>query len=162
MFLVDYMKYLRIVLLIIWMALIFSFSNDNGEVSSSRSDVIVKQLFTCYYNITNKEIDSEKLEIYTKNTTLVVRKTAHIIEYLVLAFLLCSVIKDYKNLDKKFMLIALILCFLYACSDETHQLLISGRSAKIYDVFIDTFGSFIGIMIYKFICYRRIINKKTN
>lgn len=51
--------------------------------------------------------------------------------------------------------IALIICMLYAISDELHQLFIPGRSAEIRDVFIDSFGATVGIFIYiLFICIK--------
>ena len=44
-------------------------------------------------------------------------------------------------------LYSIIFCFLYACSDEIHQMFLDGRTAKIMDVCIDTCGSMIGNMI---------------
>ena len=42
----------------------------------------------------------------------------------------------------------LIFCFIYACTDEFHQLFVMGRSCEMRDVLIDTLGSFVGILIY--------------
>ena len=63
-----------------------------------------------------------------------------------------STISEY-NIKTK-ILVSITLCFLYALSDEIHQLFIIGRSKEFKDVLIDTAGSFIGINIYN------IINKK--
>ena len=41
-----------------------------------------------------------------------------------------------------------LFCFIYACTDEFHQLFVMGRSCEIRDVLIDTLGSFVGILIY--------------
>ena len=49
---------------------------------------------------------------------------------------------------------------LYALSDEVHQIYVPGRSCELRDVFIDTSGSIIGIIIYSLInfIYRKRYN----
>ena len=42
---------------------------------------------------------------------------------------------------------AFLIVVAYACTDELHQLFISGRSASIIDVLIDATGGFIAIFI---------------
>ena len=51
----------------------------------------------------------------------------------------------------KVVLLAVFFAFLYACSDEVHQLFVVGRAGQVKDVFIDTFGSFLGVLLYSFI-----------
>ena len=64
-----------------------------------------------------------------------------------------------KN-DNKFIynLVAIGICFLYACTDEYHQLFIEGRAGQFTDVLIDTAGASLGcaivVLIYKLI-YRK-------
>ena len=41
--------------------------------------------------------------------------------------------------------------FIYACSDEVHQLLVPGRSGQICDVLLDTIGACIGVLLFTFI-----------
>ena len=60
------------------------------------------------------------------------------------------------NLEKK-VIYAVLLCLVYACSDEIHQLFICDRSGKIFDVFIDMLGSLSSIFI-TWLFYKR---KKT-
>jgi VanZ family protein len=43
-----------------------------------------------------------------------------------------------------------ILCFLYACSDEIHQLYVPGRSGNIKDVFVDSIGISLVLVVYYF------------
>ena len=54
------------------------------------------------------------------------------------------------NYNKKIYL-AYIFSILYACLDEIHQLFVSGRSGQIMDVFIDSMGIIIGILLVKFV-----------
>jgi VanZ family protein len=40
----------------------------------------------------------------------------------------------------------ILLCFLYASSDEIHQLFVPGRSGSFIDILLDTFGSSCAIV----------------
>lgn len=42
--------------------------------------------------------------------------------------------------------LSLLICALYACSDEIHQLMVPGRSGQISDVLLDTAGSLCGLL----------------
>ena len=55
---------------------------------------------------------------------------------------------------------SLLICILYACSDEIHQLLVPGRSGEIRDIIIDGSGSSIMILMYYF--YLKLFVKKRN
>lgn len=43
--------------------------------------------------------------------------------------------------------VALVICFLYSCTDEFHQLFSAGRTASFGDCLIDTFGATAGILV---------------
>ena len=40
-----------------------------------------------------------------------------------------------------------VFCFIYACTDEFHQLFIAGRSGEFMDVMIDTMGVLNGALL---------------
>ncbi len=64
-----------------------------------------------------------------------IRKAAHFTEYGILFWLLVRgpmVRRPY---------LALILCVLYALTDEGHQAFVPGRSASLYDVALDSTGA---------------------
>ena len=42
---------------------------------------------------------------------------------------------------------SILLCIIYACSDEFHQTFIQGRSGEIRDVIIDTLGALTGVLV---------------
>lgn len=48
--------------------------------------------------------------------------------------------KNQLKLSYKWWL-ALLICLIFACSDEWHQSFIAGRTSRIYDVGIDFLGS---------------------
>ena len=120
-------------------------SHDTGIQSSGKSDGIA-------YFIANK-INI----INTDNLIFIIRKMAHITEYLILGILLFNVLKDYNIINTKLVIITIIFCFTYAISDEVHQLFIQSRSGKFSDVLIDTIGSSIGSFIYYLIMKKKSV-----
>ena len=145
------MKKISIILLIIWMIIIFLLSNQPANISTETSTNFTRTIINIVNNITGNNIDEEQIEIIVDNTFTLVRKLAHITEYLILGILMINVVKDYQKNIKKVIIISLLCCILYACTDEIHQLFVPGRSGQVLDVFIDTIGSIIGIFSYKHI-----------
>lgn len=79
---------------------------------------------------------------------LILRKAAHIAEYLILAFLFYRAIKGTFNPSSFYLLFwPSALTFLYAVSDEFHQSFISGRGCSGLDVLIDSTGIIIFYII---------------
>lgn len=112
---------------------IFIMSSFNSNESSNQSNFIVN-ILSNIFNISNIEILS-----------FIVRKLAHYTEYTILGILVYNLIYSYN----KKIYISIIICIIYATSDEIHQLFIPGRSFQIKDIMIDTFGSLTGIYLYK-------------
>lgn len=150
-------KIVKLVLLITWMAIIFNFSNDNGTESTKKSDLVITKI---YQVITNAEPSKKQLQNIIDKYVYPIRKLAHFTEYAVLGILLVNFINEFKILSIKVIIISVILCMLYAISDEIHQLFSAGRSARILDVFIDTLGSSTGIIIYKLLNNKSMRSKK--
>ena len=147
------MKVVKICFLVLWMVLIFSFSNQKDVDSSKVSDGFIDRTVVKIYKIFNENITKEKENEIIEKYTYPIRKLAHYTLYFILGILSFLVVKDY-SINKKLIIYSLLICFLYACSDEFHQLFIIGRSARVLDVIIDTFGSFCSISIFY------IFNKK--
>ncbi len=127
------------------MICIFTFSEDNGEKSNKKSDGTI--IFLSRFIVGHKLNKKEQTKYINKYVVLV-RKSAHFIIYLILGLSIISLLYEYKIINTKAIIIALIVSILYACSDEIHQILIPGRTGKILDVLIDSTGAFIGIIIY--------------
>lgn len=53
-----------------------------------------------------------------------------------------------EKTKKQKILYSLLFGILYASTDELHQYFVPGRSARLFDVGIDTLGVFTGIIIY--------------
>ena len=141
-------KLFHSILVIIWMLVIFNFSSQNGTKSTKTSDVVTSMVVNVTTSVTNKDIPREEVKKKVEDSTFLVRKTAHFTEYLILGILVLQLLSDYTKINKRMLIVSLIICYLYAVSDEVHQIFIPGRTAKVLDTFIDGAGSLVGIVIY--------------
>ena len=132
----------KLTLLIGWMLLIFLFSNDTGEVSTKKSDGLI--IGTIEFLLERDLTDAEKIK-YVDWFVTPVRKGAHLLVYFVLGYLMIYTLKEFRLVDKRTYIYAVILCMLYAVCDEVHQYFVPGRSGEVLDVAIDTIGSCLGI-----------------
>lgn len=138
------------------MITIFMFSSDNDVESTRKSDGLI--IRTTEFILNRKLTDTEK-ELYTSKYIVVVRKTAHFTLYFLLGLFFVSFLKEYDLSNKKLLLYTVLFVFIYACSDEIHQLFVSGRSGEITDVLIDTTGGFIASIIYTSFRVRRKLHE---
>lgn len=140
-------------LVIILMIIIFMFSKDPAVSSSDKSNYLVESLV----NLLNlKNIDLFELNV-------IIRKLAHFIIYFVLGVLVFNAVKDTssKNLIS-ILIISILICTLYAETDEFHQMLVPGRSGEIRDVVIDSAGSSQGALIYYLVLKTKNKNLKNS
>ena len=128
-------KIISLLLLIGWMFFIFIMSSYTGNDSSNQSNIVV-MFISRLFNIDNLSLLS-----------IIIRKTAHVLEFLILSILFCNVLYLY-NINVYF---SIIFSFIYAIFDEIHQLFIIGRTGQALDVIIDSFGILIGFIIYRLI-----------
>ena len=138
-------KVLKGIFVIVCMVTIFYFSSDNGEESTYKSDSVILRV-SSFFGV---EDLSKKEQQNLINTFVVpVRKSAHFTIYFILGIALISFLREFSIPVKKLLLLAIFLAFLYACSDEVHQLFIPGRTGRVLDVFIDTLGASFGVFLY--------------
>ncbi|MBS5308786.1 MULTISPECIES: VanZ family protein [Clostridium] len=134
-------KMISWIMLIAWMGIIFFMSHQPGEVSSSQSELVLK-----IFSFLGIELN----QYFGELATLVIRKTAHFSEYLIL-FLFAYNVSRFYFTTKKARLYSIIFVFLYASTDEFHQYFIPGRNMAFKDVLIDTSGGVIGYLIMKIV-----------
>ena len=133
-----------LILAIIWMTIIFILSNSPSDESSKLSGkamdlTIVKAAKLFKSNKSNTSIKA-------KYSTLV-RKTAHFVEYMILGIIVSIILLILKIDEPVF---PIFICFLYATTDEIHQLFVKGRTCRLLDVVIDTLGASLGTVIVYF------------
>lgn len=74
----------------------------------------------------------------------ILRKIAHVTDYLILTFFLYRALKGSFNLNYRYLFIySAVLSVLYAASDEFHQLFVRQRHGCVSDVLIDSIGVFV-------------------
>lgn len=125
------------ILMLLWMLLIFIMSSFDATDSSNQSNFIV--------NIISNILNIENARLLS----LIIRKLAHFTEYLILGFLTINMLNK-NDISKKYLL-SILICIIYATSDELHQSFVPGRSCQLVDVTIDFIGALTGIFIYKLI-----------
>ena len=128
-------KGFSIILLIGLIFIIFMFSNDSGKVSLGKSRLVLNFIT----DITN----NSHITMYQ------IRKMAHLFEYFILSIVMIFAFRNFRKVDKRFIYFVVLVCFIYACSDEIHQLFIIGRDFRITDIVIDSIGIFSGVFFYK-------------
>ena len=134
---------IHLLLPLFWMAVIFMLSQQPASVSSGQSGVFVEQL-----HYIAPSVDQQLL-------TFLVRKGAHIFAYFVLGILTFNALWRLDLSKFKFNYpvgLSIIVCALYATSDEFHQLFISGRSGEIRDIIIDSCAATVGVFIISIFC----------
>ena len=79
----------------------------------------------------------------------VVRKTAHFVEYFVLAVLLVRALATPRlPVPATTVLLAIGMCAMYASADELHQYFVPSRGGSALDVALDTFGAATGALLF--------------
>jgi VanZ family protein len=81
------------------------------------------------------------------NTLL--RKSAHVTEYAILAVFLYNMMKPVEDpsWSRKAAFWALLASGSYSLTDEFHQLFVPGRHASLFDCLIDTMGALLGLLL---------------
>lgn len=135
-------KILSVLLVIIWSLFIFTNSNQNGESSTGNSNKLISKVVSI---LTNVEEGTKEMDEIVEKFNLPVRKTAHFIEYFLLAVFVVYALLILNV--PSYLIIAIIYSVLFAISDEVHQLFIDGRSGQLSDVLLDSSGALIGVYI---------------
>jgi VanZ family protein len=125
-------------------AAIFCFSAQPADESSALSNGVVELLIR-WLSVLNANLDSEAL---LAALSYPVRKAAHMTEFTVLYGSLTFAFHVWQVRGRRMALYAMAITFLYACSDEFHQLFVPGRAGRFTDVLIDcTVAGLITIII---------------
>lgn len=144
-------KVIKIILVILWMMMIFLLSNEEAVKSSKKSDGLIIKTVELF---TGKSLSVQEKEKVLKYLVFPVRKCAHLSLYLILGILVISLLREYMVINIRVVILSLLISFLYACSDEIHQLFVPGRSGEVRDVLIDTLGACLGVSFY-YLVYKK-------
>ena len=149
-------KTIKVLLIILTMITIFYLSSDNADESTVKSDTLIIKVSEL---VLNKKLTTKEKEKIIDKYVVVVRKTAHFTLYFLLGLFTISFLNEFDIENKKMLIYTLIFVFIYACTDEIHQLFIAGRSGEITDILIDTLGGFTSTFLYLKLKVRRRLHE---
>lgn len=137
------------------MIIIFFFSSQSGEESGNMSNGILNKMlnFVGVYNVSE---DNYYLFGY------IIRKTAHFTEYGILGGFLLQFFRSVNVKNSRGLIYGSIICFLYAVTDEVHQIFSNGRGPAVKDVFIDSAGGLFGGIVTLLLVYLYVNRKRGN
>jgi len=142
-------KRLRIIAILttlIWMIVIFRFSMDTGTSSHELSDLCVQIFNKAVYSFTGKDLRISITPEHYAMVELFFRKLAHMGIYFILSINVMVVLFTFNMKMISRIFISVFFCFIYACTDEFHQMFVDGRGASFFDCLIDTTGAILGIV----------------
>ena len=158
---------LALALLLGWCALIAIFSAGTGDASQSLSDGVIFRFLSALQPGFSQLSPEQQAQIVA-TWSFPVRKLAHFSEYFVLGGLAINALLRAKAVFPqlsglgiaRICIAAVAFCALYACGDEFHQLFVSGRAGRLFDVGVDTAGALACAAI--FAAARQLASTRTN
>ena len=156
----KYTRLLRVVLWLLvlaWMAVIFCFSTENADESSSTSGTVIRWLLAHFDGEFDSLTPAEQF-MRIEDWSFAVRKLAHFTVFAVLGCLLTAACAVDLGPGEAFAA-AMILGILYAFSDELHQYFVPGRACQLRDVCIDASGVLLGAGVFTLIRRTRMRRK---
>lgn len=129
-----------IMAVVLWGMLIFGFSAQEAEESSRLSEKVSYAIADEYNTVFRQQMSEHEVWRVAGLLEYPVRKIAHMSEYAVFALLIFQLQCAFSVKGKKKYWLSVLVIFAYACTDEFHQLYVSGRSGQFWDVLIDTTG----------------------
>jgi uncharacterized protein YfiM (DUF2279 family) len=149
-------------LVAVWMVLIFAGSTD--LLSERRTSRYIGPILRWFKpDLSDRAI---------RNVQIAIRKTGHLTEFAVLCLLVQHALARPGDggagapvgsqgagarlpaarggWDRRRAVLALLVCVLYAASDEAHQTLVASRDGTVRDVLIDAAGAAFGLAIARY------------
>lgn len=158
------MKRLGIVLCLLSFGFIFYNSSRPGSLSNLRSYGIVQSIRNDNHNSGRNNLTKVKpgvlhISSREKKIKLIIRKSAHVFEYCILAVVVTNLLFLLGMMGRNALPSIMLICLLYAVTDEFHQTFVPGRTSLVSDVLIDFTGSLIGMGLF-YLAYYKIYAKR--
>lgn len=127
---------------ILWMLLIFAFSAQPAVESEKVSMGVTAWIIRFFDHL------AIIAGITPQWLDYMVRKSAHAAVFFVLAMLVVNAFLQAGVRAGRAFIFAFIVTFLYACSDELHQLAVPGRACMLSDIGIDSIGAICALGLF--------------
>jgi len=147
----TFLKPLSFLPALLLMYMIYSFSAQEADISSAQSMAVSRLIVRGVEHVADRDWDDWKIDELASKIEGPVRKCAHMGEYFLLAVAVAFPFYVYGVRGLLLVLLAGVICVLYACGDEYHQSMVSGRSPSMRDVGIDSIGVLAGIILVRII-----------
>lgn len=138
---------------VIIMGIIFCFSSKPAEVSGENSLAISRTIIKIYEQATATPIEAPEMTRTLDRVDHIVRKTAHFMEYAVLAAAIALHFTLWKEGRGWRLGMPVLITALYAATDEFHQTFVPGRSGQFSDVVLDSCGAVAGVIFFAIFLY---------
>ena len=149
---IKYIRIISIIFVLLWMYVIFRFSASSATDSGNMSGWVVDLFYKIIEMFTGKNLQTSLSVDHLATIHLLIRKLAHMFIYFVLSISVMITLFTFPLKLFTRSLITILICFVYACTDEFHQLFVDGRGGAFSDVLIDTVGAILGV-IFSLILY---------
>ncbi|MGQ7889883.1 VanZ family protein [Paenibacillus sp. WC2504] len=153
----NILKFLLYVLpILILLGLIYGLSSQTHQMQDLKPWIkkkISEKTINEHFLGTSINYGAETISLKTSSASsfveFLVRKFAHLFIYGVLGGLIARLLHVFLRCGfGRNFLISVLLCTVYAVSDEFHQSFIKDRSSKPADVVLDAVGAIFGILLY--------------
>lgn len=149
----NYRSIIYAVISIAIMLTIFGFSSQNYESTMKTSDTIVKPIENAVKKDSSNFADTKTEKNYKKKLEnkldKAVRKSAHMTIFGVLGIFLYLFFKSLNFSDADAIILTLVICGMYGCTDEWHQKFVKGRTSQFFDVCVDEMGVVISMTVIR-------------
>lgn len=124
---------------VFWMAIVFVLSSQSAVQSAALSGELTTMLLGILQSVLpGSGFNAGEMQHF-------LRKAAHFLLYFVLGILIFNALRQCGGRKGRSVMLAVLLCSVYAAGDEVHQLFSAGRSAQLSDVLLDSAGAAAGI-----------------
>ena len=153
------------ILLLIWGGVIFYMSSMESKESNNESKSLTGEIIEKVVDLANRvglmdrRLSNTELNALINKLNYPIRKLAHITEYFILTVLLLLTFNGFGIRGNKMVLLSLLICFIYAITDEYHQVFVDGRSGQFSDVLVDMIG---GVIACCLVFIRRFIKRRVS
>ena len=137
------------------MAVIFYFSSQpyhKQDMRLSLNKIISDSFVEDHFG--GVEIPYGKNRVSVKNNgaegfvEFFIRKGAHVTIYAILGWLVSHALAGMRSIRRYHVIAVILLCCLYAISDEIHQFYTGDRTPLVEDVLLDTAGACLGLALH--------------
>ncbi len=136
----------KIVPSVLWMGVIYRYSDMPAVRSTNQSVTVTERILMLLSRFVT--IEDAKKAVLIETFEPYIRKLAHMTEYALLFLLCIPAVMVFVKERKRAVAVSALVSFLYACSDEIHQLFVPGRSGSPKDVGVDMIGTGAAALVY--------------